>query len=95
MFIYVLYQDIKCNTTTTCPRTYVSDYEYIGGYYGACNEYRMIEELLKNGPFPVSYLVHPHFHYYRSGIYDSSMLKDIFEPFEVIKIFLFTISLYV
>ena len=40
-------KDDPCATDTTCPRTYVSDYTYLGGYYGACNEELMMAALIE------------------------------------------------
>jgi len=40
-------------TSKTCQRTYVANYEYIGGYYGASNEENMMEALIAYGPIAV------------------------------------------
>ncbi len=51
-------------------RTYVkSSYGYIGGYYGACSEATMMNELVTNGPFTVGFDVQDDFFNYASGIY--------------------------
>lgn len=57
----------------------VSDYYYLGGYYGGGNEDNFLEELKKNGPFVVSLEPDYGFLSYSSGIYDrnSKKLKDL------------------
>ena len=72
----------------TCPRTYVSRYSYVGGYYGACNEELMIEALVENGPMPVGYMVYSDFFNYEGGVYKHTGLKGDFNPLEVIVFFL-------
>ncbi|KAG1652911.1 Dipeptidyl peptidase 1 [Nymphon striatum] len=62
--------DTKClEKKKNCTRYYVSDYNYVGGYYGATNEIAMKAALVKNGPIAVSFEVTPDFMTYRSGIY--------------------------
>jgi len=60
------------STEVNCTRTYVSDYGYIGGYYGASSEEAMMIELVNNGPITVAieYPVHAAaaLAHYRSGI---------------------------
>ena len=48
----------------TCRRFKTSDYRYIGGFYGACNEDLMKIELLRNGPVAVSFEVYNDFLFY-------------------------------
>ncbi|MCL4151157.1 UNVERIFIED_CONTAM: hypothetical protein GTU68_042760, partial [Idotea baltica] len=69
-----------CGTDTSCSRTYVSEYSYVGGYYGACNEELMLEALVTGGPFPVSYMVYDDFYNYESGVYIHTQLKSEFNP---------------
>jgi len=47
----------------------VRKYGFVGGSYGRCNESRMIKELLKNGPFVVSFEPDYYFTLYKKGIY--------------------------
>ncbi|MCL4159226.1 UNVERIFIED_CONTAM: hypothetical protein GTU68_040437, partial [Idotea baltica] len=75
--------DTECATDTTCSRTYVSDYSYVGGYYGGCNEELMLEALVAGGPYPVSYMVYSDFYLYTSGVYVHTETKDSFNPFVV------------
>ncbi|XP_071548235.1 dipeptidyl peptidase 1-like isoform X2 [Panulirus ornatus] len=75
-------KDDPCVTDMTCPRTYVSDYSYVGGHYGACNEELMLEALVQNGPLSVSYMVYDDFANYDGGIYHHTGWKNEFNPFE-------------
>ncbi|CAH1785007.1 unnamed protein product [Owenia fusiformis] len=76
-------RDGPCQTKKTCGRTYSTDYHYVGGYYGACNEALMIKELVTYGPTSVSFEVYPDFMHYRHGIYHHTGLMDKFNPFEI------------
>ena len=59
-----------------CTRYRLSDYGYVGGYYGACNERDMMAEVAENGPLAVGYMVFSDFHHYRSGVYRRTGLQD-------------------
>jgi len=48
----------------------VTDYYYVGGYYGATREEKILNELIENGPFVVSISPGYLFSSYKSGIYD-------------------------
>jgi len=74
--------DGTCSTDQTCSRTYVSDYEYLGGYYGACNEQEMMKALVENGPFAVGYMVYFDFYFYTGGIYHHVGFDDRYDPLE-------------
>lgn len=76
-------KDEACNTDASCGRTYVSDYEYLGGYYGACSEELMLQTLVENGPMSVGYMVYDDFRNYEGGIYHHTGTKNDFNPFEV------------
>jgi cathepsin C len=52
------------------------DYKYVGGSYGLCNEFSMMEELQKNGPFVVSFEPDYNFMMYKTGIYHTMRLKS-------------------
>lgn len=75
-------RDMPCKTNT-CKRHYTRDYYYIGGYYGACNEPLMREELVKNGPIAVSFEVYKDFLAYKGGIYHHTGIEDKFNPWEI------------
>ncbi|KAL0483935.1 dipeptidyl peptidase CTSC [Acrasis kona] len=47
----------------------VTQYSYIGGYYGANNELNMMREVVERGPISINYMVYPSFHYYKHGVY--------------------------
>lgn len=62
-----------------CPdssRTYIKDYEYIGGFYGAANEQNMMQALYENGPISVDFEVYRDFFNYHSGVYHHVTLDD-------------------
>lgn len=68
-------RDGTCNNScdiSELPYLYrATDYKYLGGSYGKCTEKLMMEELLKNGPFVVSFEPDYNFMMYKSGIYHS------------------------
>ena len=49
----------------------VKDYGYVGGYYGNCDEQKMMEEIYHNGPIVVAINATPELYYYESGIFKS------------------------
>ena len=76
-FPYTARDDSCSHEPKECHRYYAKDYKYIGkGYYGGCSERAMMEELVKNGPFPVGYEVYSDFHNYKSGIYQHTSIAD-------------------
>ncbi|XP_064114538.1 dipeptidyl peptidase 1-like [Macrobrachium nipponense] len=74
--------DETCDTDPSCSRTYVSDYEYIGGYYGATNEVEMMHALVNNGPIAVAFMVNGDLVNYGGGIYHNTGIPNEFTPFE-------------
>lgn len=44
-------------------------YNYVGGYFGNCDEQKMKHDLYHYGPLSVGFLVTDDFRYYKSGIY--------------------------
>ncbi|CAL8361633.1 unnamed protein product [Merluccius merluccius] len=72
-----------CRIPRSCGRLYTAEYSYVGGYYGGCSEAAMMQELLYNGPFAVSFEVYPDFRYYKGGIYHHTGLLDATDPFEL------------
>jgi len=58
----------------------VSNYEYIGGYYGATTAELMQIEIMNNGPVSVSFEVLPDFRSYKGGVYRHTDLVG-FNPF--------------
>ncbi|XP_048350174.1 dipeptidyl peptidase 1-like [Sphaerodactylus townsendi] len=75
--------DSPCSLKKNCYHYYSSDYHYVGGFYGGCNEALMKLELVKNGPLVVSFEVLPDFTAYKGGIYHHTGLMDPFNPFEL------------
>ncbi|XP_029843222.2 dipeptidyl peptidase 1 isoform X1 [Ixodes scapularis] len=81
--------DGPCKTNTTCPRHYVGNYRYVGGYYGGCNEELMRLALVHGGPVAVGFEVYPDFQMYQGGVYRhtgvhrSLNLGSPFDPFEL------------
>ncbi len=67
----------------TCKRYYATDYKYVGGYYGACNEELMMIQLVKNGPIAVGFEVLDDFMAYKGGIYHHTGVANKFTPFEL------------
>ncbi|XP_071084168.1 dipeptidyl peptidase 1-like [Haliotis cracherodii] len=76
-------KDGSCSTVASCGRRYSTRYEYIGGYYGACNEELMKIALVKNGPVAVGFEVYKDFMSYKGGIYHFTGLTGSFNPFEI------------
>ncbi|XP_051881503.1 dipeptidyl peptidase 1 [Pristis pectinata] len=76
-------RDSPCTIKNSCYRYYTSEYYYVGGFYGACNEAAMKLELVKNGPVSIAFEVHSDFIHYRGGIYHYTGLSDPFNPFEL------------
>ncbi|KAG7171209.1 Dipeptidyl peptidase 1-like 4 [Homarus americanus] len=74
--------DDKCDTDMSCARTYVSEYEYVGGYYGACNDALMMLALVENGPMAVAFMVYDDFPSYSGGIYHHTDSGNGFNPLE-------------
>jgi cathepsin C len=73
----------SCGTKPSCARHYVTRYEYIGGYYGACNEEQMMLALVNHGPLSVSFQVYSDFQQYKGGIYHHTGVKSRFNPFQL------------
>ena len=60
---------VSCENGYLKKRYFVSNYDYIGGYYGATNEVAMMKEIRARGPIPANMLVPWSFSYYKKGIY--------------------------
>lgn len=76
-------QDGTCKTQSDCTRYYATNYHYVGGYYGACNEEVMKLALIHDGPLAVGFEVYPDFKFYKGGVYVHTGLQDHFNPFEL------------
>lgn len=66
----------------SCPRLHATDYHYIGGFYGACTEPAMRQELIMRGPIAVSFQVYDDFMQYKSGIYHHTAALS-WNPWEI------------
>uniref|UniRef100_A0A8D2LAA1 Dipeptidyl peptidase 1 n=1 Tax=Varanus komodoensis TaxID=61221 RepID=A0A8D2LAA1_VARKO len=75
--------DSPCTLKHGCYHYYSSEYYYVGGFYGGCNEALMKLELIKHGPMAVAFEVYSDFMHYRGGIYHHTGLMDPFNPFEL------------
>lgn len=67
--------------TTECPsecpaQISISEYYYIGGYYGASNEESMMKELRARGPIIGNLEPSQDFSYYKNGIYSNFAMRD-------------------
>ncbi|NXF33710.1 CATC peptidase, partial [Nyctibius bracteatus] len=76
-------QDSPCTFKRNCYHYYTSEYHYVGGFYGGCNEALMKLELVLHGPMAVSFEVYSDFMLYKEGIYHHTGLQDDFNPFEL------------
>jgi len=65
-----------CSTGLNCRRFYATNYHYVGGYYGACNEPLMRLALVNNGPLAVGFEVYDDFQAYKGGIYHHTGVRD-------------------
>ena len=72
----------KCDERSGCQRYRATNYKYVGGYFGACNEQEMMMAL-QDGPVSVAFEVTDDFQHYRRGIYHSTGLTDKFNPFRL------------
>ncbi|RUS75038.1 hypothetical protein EGW08_017219 [Elysia chlorotica] len=79
-------KDGQCQTPKTCERHYFTDYSYIGGFYGGCNEVLMQQAIYSRGPIAVSFMVYKDFMQYKSGIYvhtGDNVGVNRFDPFVI------------
>jgi len=73
----------QCNhNRDACRKIYTTDYHYVGGYFGGCNEEEMRLALVNNGPLPVGIEVYDDFMQYKGGVYHHTELQHKFTPFE-------------
>jgi len=54
----------------TATRYKLSDYGYVGGFYGNCSEEAMMKEIYENGPIVVAFECPSALFYYDGGIFD-------------------------
>ncbi|XP_012869540.1 PREDICTED: dipeptidyl peptidase 1 isoform X1 [Dipodomys ordii] len=75
--------DSPCKLKEDCFRYFSSEYHYVGGFYGGCNEALMKLELVHHGPVAVAFEVYDDFLHYHHGVYQHTGLRDPFNPFEL------------
>lgn len=71
-FNYIGSDAPKCCRGGSCKnaqRFFAHDYHYVGGYYGACNEELMMEEIHKNGPVVIGFEAPDTLSYYMDGVF--------------------------
>jgi len=67
--------DISCDTlqytSSKCAnrRYFATNYRYVGGYYGSCNELLMMKEIMRHGPVIVAFQAPSSLFYYTGGIF--------------------------
>jgi len=66
--------DIPCGAEKcqNSKRYYVSDYGYVGGYYGGCNEVAMMKDIHQHGPLMIAFEAPGNLFYYTGGIFTGS-----------------------
>jgi len=81
------YEGVNGNCADRCGNPnrfwFTDSYHYIGGYYGASSVIGMQQEILSNGPIPVSFEVLDDFYSYSSGVYIHTGLRSGFNPFVI------------
>lgn len=65
----------ECSNSLGNKRYRAVNHHYVGGFYGAGQEDRIREELVKNGPLVVSFEPKEDFMYYKEGVYKSGAEK--------------------
>ncbi|NXT94959.1 CATC peptidase, partial [Anhinga rufa] len=73
-------RDSPCTFKHSCYHYYTSEYHYVGGFYGGCNEALMKLELVLYGPMAVAFEVYSDFMLYKEGIYHHTGLQDDLNP---------------
>jgi len=76
------YSDKTCPDASGCERLYVTDYEYLGGYYGGATVEMIMQELVDHGSVGVGIYAPSDFHSYESGVYyqSSNTLQSDWNP---------------
>jgi cathepsin C len=78
---YLLGDQTVCKQAARCgeyekKKWYATNYHYVGGYYGACNEKDMIREL-QNGPFTIGFWASQDLVYYHTGVWHHVSAPEI------------------
>lgn len=72
---YIGDDSAPCTRKGNCPRHFIKDYKYIGGYYGGSNAIKMQKEL-QNGPIVVAFEAPSELFYYSGGVYECGKIKE-------------------
>ena len=75
-----LARDTKCEERSGCTRYHATKYEYVGGYFGNCNEDELMMNLATYGPVAVAFEVTSEFQGYKQGIFHTTGIEDPFNP---------------
>lgn len=72
-----------CPTVNQCssgsmarPVFYAENYNYVGGYYGGCNEAKMMREIYEHGPIMVALEAPSSLFYYSGGVFTGASPKS-------------------
>mmetsp|Transcript_16928 Transcript_16928/g.33080 ORF Transcript_16928/g.33080 Transcript_16928/m.33080 type:complete len:535 (+) Transcript_16928:40-1644(+) len=75
--------DVRCESEKAGAARFKStNYHYVGGFYGACNEARMMQEIYDKGPVVVAFQAPSELFYYEGGIFTGARPKTEVEPSE-------------
>lgn len=53
---------------------------YVGQYYGGCDHFGMMDEIMKSGPVSIAFMVYPDLVNYKSGVYRHVQLGENVDP---------------
>lgn len=67
----------KCNSSCTKSPVSISDFYYIGGYYGATSEVSIMKEVRARGPVIIDFNPGPAFAVYKKGIFEEHRGKIV------------------
>jgi len=78
---YLLGDNVACQRASKCSaynskRWFATNYHYVGGYYGACDEAGMVREL-QDGPITVGFWASQDLIFYKSGIWHHVATPEI------------------
>lgn len=70
----------KCKATDSQRYFVDPSYNYVGGFYGACTESLMQQDIMANGPLAVSMQVYADLLAYKSGVYSHTTATPAYVP---------------
>lgn len=75
--------NVKCKEECHSKERYqTSNYRYVGGYYGGCNEAAMMKEVYTGGPVVVAFEAPSELFYYDGGVFSGAKPKSEEQPHE-------------